>query len=80
MHTAKATRPHRIEFYESATTGKWYWRMRAPNGKIVADGAESYFSKSTIKRALFRLRASSCIQASIAHVFAGDGVVIEMWP
>ena len=39
------------------TTGKWswYWRLRAGNGRIVADGAEAYDSKANVTRAINRL-------------------------
>jgi uncharacterized protein YegP (UPF0339 family) len=32
----------------------WYWRLRAGNGKTIADGSEVYFSKSNVKRAVRR--------------------------
>jgi uncharacterized protein YegP (UPF0339 family) len=38
----KAARKSKVEFWKSR--GKWYWRFRAGNGKIVADGAEGYSS------------------------------------
>ncbi len=44
----------RFEYYESG--GMWFWRLRARNGKIVADGGESYFNESSVLRALRRLR------------------------
>lgn len=31
---------------------QWYWRYRAKNGKIIADGAEGYSSKSGAARAV----------------------------
>lgn len=30
----------------------WYWRFRAGNGRIIADGAEGYDSKQGVKRAI----------------------------
>ncbi len=43
-----------LETYRSK--GKWYWRVRSKrNGKIVADGAEGYASKSNLRRAVLRL-------------------------
>lgn len=33
----------------------WRWRLRAGNGRIVADGAEAYDSKSNVKRAIHDL-------------------------
>lgn len=35
---------------------KWYWRLVARNGKIVADGAEHYASKSNVIRAINMLK------------------------
>jgi uncharacterized protein YegP (UPF0339 family) len=32
-----------FEVYQSG--GQWYWRLKADNGKIVADGSEGYTSK-----------------------------------
>jgi hypothetical protein len=32
----------------------WYWRLRAANGKIIADGSQGYASKSNAKRAVRR--------------------------
>lgn len=32
----------------------WFWRLKAPNGKVVADGAEAYTSESNAKRAAVR--------------------------
>jgi len=35
---------------------QWYWRLRAANGRIVADGAEGYASKRNVLRAIQRVR------------------------
>jgi hypothetical protein len=35
-------------------TPLWYWRLRAANGRIIADGSEGYASKSNAKRAVRR--------------------------
>jgi uncharacterized protein YegP (UPF0339 family) len=35
--------------------GLWYWRLRAANGKIIADGSQGYASKSNVQRAVFAL-------------------------
>jgi len=34
--------------------GNWYWRIRAKNGRIIADGAEGYVSKQNAVRAFKR--------------------------
>lgn len=35
----------KFELYKDAK-GEWRWRLKASNGKIVADSAESYVNKS----------------------------------
>jgi uncharacterized protein YegP (UPF0339 family) len=35
----------------SKTPTQWYWRIKAPNGKIVADGSEAYKTKKGAVRA-----------------------------
>lgn len=30
---------------------QWYWRLRAPNNKVVADGAEGYAKRANARRA-----------------------------
>lgn len=34
-------REPKVEFYQD-TNGKWRWRFRAANGRILADSAEGY--------------------------------------
>lgn len=43
-----------VQVYESTTKGAraWYWRSVAANGKIKADGGESYNSKAAAIRGL----------------------------
>jgi len=36
--------------------GEWRWRLKARNGRIIADGAEGYKSKAGAKRAVIALR------------------------
>lgn len=36
--------------------GGFYWRLRAINGKIVADGGEQYATRSSAVRACRRVR------------------------
>lgn len=35
--------------------GGYYWRLRARNGKIIADGSEQYANRSNAIRALRRV-------------------------
>ena len=50
-------RRFRVEVYrEDSDSTDWRWRMRAPNGRIVADGAEGYKRKSRLLFMLAKLR------------------------
>lgn len=68
-------RKHSIEFYEQpkSPSQRWFWRMRAPNGKIIADGSEGYYCKSTIKRAMRRFCEATGFNGSIVHVAPVQG-------
>lgn len=47
----------------------WYWRLRAANGRIIADGSEGYASKSGVRKALRRLmKPSNFINIEIVEV------------
>ena len=45
-----------FEVYEGHYTHSWYWRIRARNGRIVADGAEAYASAGNCHAAIKRLK------------------------
>ncbi|HUF02839.1 MAG TPA: YegP family protein [Aridibacter sp.] len=49
-------RKARFEIYPGRT-GEWYWRLVAPNGRIIADGSQGYASKSNCRRALNKVLA-----------------------
>lgn len=50
------SRQLRFEIYQAPTIApKWYWRLRAANGRIIADGSESYVSKAGVKKAVRKL-------------------------
>lgn len=36
-------------------SGKWRWRLRASNGRIIADSAEAYATRSNLRRAMKKL-------------------------
>lgn len=36
----------------SGKDGKWYWRFRAANGLIIADGGQGYASRRGVVRAV----------------------------
>lgn len=38
------------EFYHSATASAWFWRVKARNGRIVADSGEGYSSEAKAKQ------------------------------
>lgn len=40
----------KMEVWQGASEN-WYWRLRARNGKIIADGAEGYKTRAGVKRA-----------------------------
>jgi uncharacterized protein YegP (UPF0339 family) len=50
----KRMRAPRVEVYRGKDK-KWYWRMRAGNGKIVADGSQGYASKAGGEKAAKKL-------------------------
>lgn len=41
----------RIEMYLDAAS-EWRWRLRAPNGRILCDGAEGYSTRPGVRRAI----------------------------
>ena len=49
-------RQAKVEIYQGRWVGEideqWYWRLRASNGKIIADGSEGYASKASALRAV----------------------------
>lgn len=53
----------RFEIYETSVSNPlngnhlrwdWHWRSRSRNGRITADGAEGYATKSGVRRAIHR--------------------------
>lgn len=51
---------------------QWYWHLRARNGRIVADGAEGYSTKSNVKRAIKTLRSNVRIFDRLVFFGYGD--------
>jgi uncharacterized protein YegP (UPF0339 family) len=45
---------YKLEIYKD-TKKEYRWRMKARNGKIVADGSEGYKNKSKLKKYLSKL-------------------------
>jgi uncharacterized protein YegP (UPF0339 family) len=46
-----------ILYYQSVRNELWYWKLLSKNGRIIADGAEGYNSKSSVIRAIKRNKA-----------------------
>lgn len=46
----------RFDYYE-ASDG-WRWRLKARNGRIVADGGEAYSTEGKVRRAIYNLNES----------------------
>lgn len=49
------TRAPTIDIYRD-TRGQWRWRLRAANGRVVADSAEGYAERRGVDRAVEVLR------------------------
>lgn len=43
-------------YEEEFFKGQWRWRLRAANGRIIADSGEAYSSRSGCRRAVNGLR------------------------
>lgn len=41
-----------IDIYRDAA-GQWRWRLRAGNGRIIADGSEGYSERRHAERAMY---------------------------
>lgn len=46
-------RSARFEVY-LGVSGRWYWRLRAANGLVIADGSEGYATRANAFRAARR--------------------------
>ena len=69
----------KIEAYRRLTLSgwRWYWRARARNGRIVADGAEGYRNRIDL------IRSISLIQRELALaelVGLGADRPAALWP
>ena len=49
---------YEIGTYYGFKDGLWYWRLRAQNGKIIADGSEGYATRYNARRAAKALIAA----------------------
>lgn len=56
-------------YYVAAGRDRWYWRRRAPNGRIVATAHEGYRTRTTVARAVARERAQFIIKPSVEWLY-----------
>jgi len=59
----------KLEIYRDAKR-EWRWRLRASNGRIVADSGEGYRRRAAAYEAVKRVRS----------ILAGDVPVVEVKP
>lgn len=45
----------KFEVYQGKK-GLFYWRLKAKNGRIIADGAEGYANRQNARRAVLQLK------------------------
>lgn len=61
-----------IEYYKGSSgsifSERWYWRIKARNGKIVANGAESYSNKGNVLCAIDRFLSQSLSSMLIKEI------------
>ncbi len=62
MPKKNTPRPYVIHVY-SAADG-WRWRMKAPNGKVVADSGEAYATKQTAYRGGLQITSSRIVMST----------------
>jgi len=59
----------KLEIYRDGRS-EWRWRLRAANGRIVADSGEGYRRRAAARYAAGRVRA----------ILAGDALTVEVQP
>lgn len=63
----------RFELYKDHTGG-WRWRLRVPNGNVVADSAESYERRGDCERGIELVKsAASATVVDMSVKIAGSG-------
>lgn len=60
-----------FEVYRDAA-GDYRWRLRASNGRIVADSAEGYASRANVRRAI------TSFMDAVDHARAGELRIVEV--
>ena len=59
----------KLEIYRDAR-GEWRWRLRASNGRILADSGEGYRRRASVRKAV------ECVRS----ILADDVPVVEVQP
>jgi uncharacterized protein YegP (UPF0339 family) len=49
-------------YYYKDAKGEWRWRLKATNGRILADSGEGYKNQQDCKDAIDRIKASTRAQ------------------
>jgi len=57
----------KLEIYRDGR-GEWRWRLRAANGRILADSGEGYRRRASARHAAGRVRV----------ILAGDSLAVEV--
>ena len=60
-------RQAKLEIYRDGRR-EWRWRLRASNGRIVADSGEGYCRRMSVRKAVERVRS----------ILSGDVSVVEV--
>lgn len=46
----------KFEVYQSKKNKKWYWRLKARNGRIIGDGGQGYSSQKVVCNQVDKIR------------------------
>jgi uncharacterized protein YegP (UPF0339 family) len=57
----------KLEIYRDGRS-EWRWRLRAANGRIVADSGEGYRRRATAR----------CAAGRVCAILAGDALAVEV--
>ncbi len=52
IHFEVYSRTYKPNAYRKTKVTRWYWRMVAANGRIIADGSQGYTRKSSLLKSL----------------------------
>ena len=57
----------KLEIYRDGR-GEWRWRLRASNGRILADSSEGYRRRASVRKAVERVRSILATDALVTEV------------